>query len=80
MSPINRLDVLANEIRRLRIAIIEHERDTFLLEGDDEAAARRDGHATTTRALLHAALIEHFELSERLRAAETRRDVLDHAS
>lgn len=67
MSPLrahDRLDALAIEIRRLRGAVLEHER-TALDGGDDRAIET----AANARALLDAALHEHFELADQLRTA-----------
>lgn len=62
----SRLDELARQIRALRVLLIETERAAFdLLDGEDEDAhQRRLERATSTRALLNAALVEHFDLAQ----------------
>jgi hypothetical protein len=57
-----RLDVLATEIRRLRAALVELEREAF--DVAEEPAIER---AAITRGRLEAALALYFEEAERLR-------------
>lgn len=61
-----RLDKLAADIDAFRVALLDHERASLDLVGDEHQLQQRNADASAVRALLHEALVEHFELSHRL--------------
>lgn len=64
----DRLDTLAADVRRLRIEVVEREREAGELLNGEDAAALANVRADATRLLLSAAKDRYIDASEEARA------------